>query len=65
MQKSRDQSLILHELVLCDVEVPINHLDEEGLQLIDVLKGDTSNLCDVLVGVVCVIEHLGGDQDCR
>ena len=49
--------LIKFELLRRDKEIPVDHLHEEALQLVDVGKGAAADLGDVLVGVVGVVEH--------
>jgi hypothetical protein len=46
------------------VQVPAYHSHEIALKLVDVEEGDATDLGDVLVGVVGVVVHLGGNEDC-
>ena len=54
--------LVEVELFRRDVQVPVQDLHEVALQLVDVCERDPSNLSDVPVCKVGVIEHLRGDQ---
>ena len=63
MLEDLKSALIEIELLSRNVKIPIDHLHEKSLQLIDVGEGHTADLGDELVRVVSVIEHLGRDQD--
>ena len=57
--------IIERELFLLDVQSPVNHLHKEGLKLVHVSQGDAAKRSDVLIGVVSVVEHLGGHKHRR
>ena len=63
--EGQEAVIVEGELFLCDVQSPVNHLHKEGLKLVHVPQGDAAERGDVLVGVVSVVEHLGGHEDRR
>lgn len=64
MLEDSESALVEIELLGGYVEIPVDHLHEETLELVDVGEGDAADLGDELVGVVRVIEHLGCYQHC-
>ena len=54
--------LVESEFFCRDVEIVVDHLDEVALKVVDVREGDATHLSDVLVRVVSVVEHFGGQK---
>ena len=44
------------------VEMVVDHLDEVSFEVVDVGQSDSADLSDVFVGIVGVVEHLGGQE---
>jgi len=63
MLEHREALLVKVKLLRRDVQVPADHGHEVALELVDVGEGDAADLCDVLIGVVGVVVHLGGNED--
>ena len=61
--EGQEAVIVEGELFLCDVQSPVDTLHKVGLKLVHVPQGDAAERGDVLVGVVSVVEHLGGQKD--
>ena len=60
--EGQEAVIIEREFFFCNVQSPVNHLHKEGLKLVHVPQGNATERGDVLVGVVGVVEHLGGHE---
>jgi len=61
-RKFRDALVVESEFFGRYVEIVVDHLDEVALKVVDVCEGDATHLGDVLVCVVGVVEHFGGQK---
>lgn len=52
------------ELFSANAKIPVDQLHEVLLEVIHVGERDATDLRDVTVRVVCVVEHLGGEEHC-
>ena len=63
--EGQQAAIVEVELILLYVQSPVDHLHEEGLELVHVSQGDAAERSDVLIGVVSVVEHLRGHKHSR
>ena len=52
------------ELFSANAKIPVDQLHEVLLEVVHVGERDAADLRDVTVRVVCVVEHLGGEEHC-